>query len=90
MLNLIKKSLRVSTSEYDDEINALIAECKKDLQISGVYYVDENDSLIKRAIRVYCSAHFGEPTNQSELLEIYDKVKTDLMLNIEYKADYEN
>lgn len=85
MLSLIKKSLRVSTSEYDDEITALIAECKKDLQISGVYFVNE-DELIKRAIRVYCSAHFGEPTNQSELLEIYDKVKADLMMNIEYKG----
>ena len=89
MLSLIKKSLRVSTSEYDDEITALIAECKKDLQISGVYFVNE-DELIKRAIRVYCSAHFGEPTNQSELLEIYNKVKADLMMNIEYKVDYEN
>lgn len=85
MLSLIKKSLRVSTSEYDDEITALIAECKKDLLISGVYFVNE-DELIKRAIRVYCSAHFGEPTNQSELLEIYNKVKADLMMNIEYKG----
>ena len=86
MLNLIKKSLRVSTSEYDDELTALIAECKKDLQISGVYFVND-DELIKRAIRVYCSAHFGEPSNQTELLAIYDNIKRNLMLNIEYKVD---
>ena len=58
MLEDVKDALRVSGDDLDDEIDGLIDAAKLDLLIAGVR-VDDTDPLIKRAVIIYCKAHFG-------------------------------
>ncbi|WP_195929341.1 head-tail connector protein [Clostridium sp. 1001270J_160509_D11] len=88
MLNKIKLALRISTDSFDEELRDLIDACKSDLYLSGVNYVNEDDSLIKRAIILYCKANFGLDNKDSEK---YDKsyclLKQHLALSGEYKDE---
>ena len=90
MLGEVKDALRVSGADLDDEIDGMIDAAKLDLLITGVR-VDDNDPLIKRAVIIYCKAHFGyEDVNISERFErSYVMLKQHLTLSREYGADYE-
>jgi len=59
MVERIKKALRISSIAYDDEITDLIEQAKADLRLAGIYFTNETDPLIMRAITVYCKANFG-------------------------------
>ncbi len=87
MLDKVKKVLRITTDDFDEEINDLIADCKVDLKLSGIREekIDEDDELIRRSIIVYCKAHFGwENPDYERLLESYHALKTHLNLSTEY------
>ncbi len=93
MLEKIKKYLRISNNAFDEEINDLIETAKSDLIISGVTETkanDETDSLIIRAIIIYCKAHFGWNNPDSEKLQkSYDMLKIHLALSTEYNTEFE-
>ena len=88
MLQDIKDSLRVSGNDLDTEILDLIESAKADLILSGVHKdkVRDNDPLIKRAITVYCKAHFGY--DDSKIVERFEQsyisLKHHLTLSTEY------
>lgn len=90
ILESVKTSLRISQSNqaFDNEINDLIAAARDDLRISGVLLSkvnDDEDSLIKRAITVYCKANFGFDNPDAEkLTNSYDMLKAHLTLSQEY------
>lgn len=88
MLQDIKDALRVSGDDLDTEILDLIDAAKADLILSGVHKdkVKDNDPLIKRAITVYCKAHFGyDDVNMAERFEqSYISLKHHLTLSAEY------
>jgi len=88
MLQDIKDALRVSGNDLDTEIQDLIDAAKADLALSGVHpdRIVDTDPLIKRAITVYCKAHFGyEDPAQAELfLRSYLALKAHLALSKEY------
>lgn len=87
MLEFIKKILRISTIEFDEEINQLIASARSDLILSGVRaeMVNDNDPLIRRAISVYCKAHFGFDNKDYEnLVNAYNSLKSHLILSGDY------
>lgn len=85
MLDKIKKSLRISTSHFDDEINDLILAAERDLEISGVVKIDRMDPLIIRAVTVYCKANFGIDNPDSEKLQqSYVMLKQHLSLAGDY------
>ena len=87
MIAYIKLLLRVSSSDLDEEIESLIAAAKNDLVLSGVKAesIDESDALIKRAIGIYCKAHFGhEQKDYDRLVEAYNSLKSHLSLSVEY------
>jgi len=91
MLEEIKKLLRVTGTAFNDEVQGLIDECKEDLRLSGIRSetIEEDDVMIKRAIRTYCKAHFGyENPDKDGLLLSYQSLKTHLMCSIEYGSDY--
>lgn len=91
MLQDIKDALRVSGTSLDTEIQDLIDAAKADLQLSGVSEAKVNDStdpLIKRAIIVYCRAHFDYDDKAADrLLQSYVMLKSHLTLTEEYSAD---
>lgn len=88
MLEDIKNSLRVSGIDLDVEIQDLIDAAKADLALSGVNQdkIKDDDPLIKRAITIYCKAHFGyDDTKLSERFEqSYISLKHHLTLSAEY------
>ena len=88
MLDDVKTALRFSGTSLDTEIQDLIDAAKADLALSGVHpdRIVDTDPLIKRAITVYCKAHFGyEDPAQAELfLRSYLALKAHLALSKEY------
>ena len=88
MLQDIKDSLRSNGNDLDTEILDLIESAKADLILSGVHKdkVVDTDPLIKRAVTVYCKAHFGyDDVKLSERFEqSYNSLKQHLTLSTEY------
>lgn len=88
MLQDIKDALRVSGNDLDTEIQDLIDAAKADLALSGVHpgRIVDTDPLIKRAITVYCKAHFGyeEPAQAELFMKSYNALKSHLALSQEY------
>jgi|LSQX01.2.fsa_nt_gb hypothetical protein len=88
LLDDVKDALRVSGAALDTEIQDLIDAAKADLRLTGVHpdRIVDTDPLIKRAITVYCKAHFGyEDPAQAELfLRSYLALKAHLALSKEY------
>lgn len=85
MLGDVKLSLRISTDDFDTEIQDLIEAAKIDLNISGVNKIKDSDFLIKRAIICYCKAHFGYDNPDAERFEeSYIMLKQHLSLSSDY------
>ncbi len=86
MLDIVKQSLRISASntDFDDEIEELIDQCKDDVEASGLNpdALDnlENDGNLRRAVTLYCKAFFGlENEDKSWYLEHYEKKKVEML-----------
>lgn len=85
MLDNIKLALRIKSSVFDEEINDLILEAKADLNISGIVKIEEDDTLIQRAIKTYCKANFGLDNKDSEKYQdSYESIKNKLALCGDY------
>lgn len=86
MLNKVKQALRISTNAFDDEIKGLIEAGKKDIEVVGIEY-RENDPLMERAVIMYCKLFFGEPDNFYNLKKAYDEQKAQLRENSLYQEN---
>ena len=88
MLNDIKTSLRISGNDLDMEILDLIESAKADLILSGVNKdkVIDTDPLIKRAIIVYCKAHFGY--DDSKIVERFEQSYISLKHHLTLSSEY--
>lgn len=87
LIDDIKKSLRISNTAYDTEIQDLIDAAKADLILIGVLSekILDSDPLIKRAITVYCKANFGyNNPDYEKLLQSFNSIKNHLSLSCEY------
>jgi len=93
LLDDIKTALRISGNDLDGEILDLIEAAKADLILSGVHEskAEGTDPLIKRAIIVYCKAHFGydDPKITERFEQSYISLKQHLTLSIEYTGGAE-
>jgi hypothetical protein len=59
LMAFIKKSLRVASDTFDDEIQALIKSAEADITQATDKAFDITDSVQCNAIAVYCQAYFG-------------------------------
>jgi hypothetical protein len=59
LMAFVKKSLRVASDTFDDEIQALIESGKTDITQATDKAFDITDSVQCNAIAVYCQAYFG-------------------------------
>lgn len=91
ILNDVKQVLRITSTAFDAEIDDLIAAARQDLIISGIKQEkanDDEDALIKQAIKTYCKANFGWDNPDSEKLsESYVALKMHLSLTNEYRTE---
>lgn len=86
VLEKVKIALRIRTANLDDEILDLVQECLNDLRIAGVTNLDPLDSLILRAIKVYCKSQIGIDNKDSEkYYESYVMLKQHLCLCSDYE-----
>lgn len=85
LIDDVKLALRVTSVDFDTEIQDLIDSAKVDLKLAGVVSPDETDPLIKRAITVYCKAHFGYDNPEADRFQrSYDLLKMHLALSTDY------
>ena len=90
MLEEVRSALRIEGHEHDAEIQDLLDAARADLILSGVSPQKANsndDPLIRRAIIVYCRAHFDYADDSAERLErSYEMLKSHLSLAEDYRA----
>jgi len=88
MLAVVKGALRVDGNDADQEIQDLIDAAMADLALAGVAEEhDGTDPLIRRAVIIYCRAHFDYDSKSAErLLESYEMLKAHLSLAEDYRA----
>lgn len=75
----IKKSLRITTTAYDDELTDLMASAQTDLGIAGVVLPDTVDEVCSTAIITYCKMNFGLVEDYDRLKKAYDEQKAQLV-----------
>ncbi len=59
LMAFVKKSLRVASDTFDDEIRALIESAEADITQATDKAFDITDSVQCNAVAVYCQAYFG-------------------------------
>ena len=82
MLELIKKALRITANDFDNELNHLIKGALIDLGFGGampsVLTTSTTDDVIKQAVITYCKMNFGLPEDYDRLKRSYDEQKAQL------------
>jgi uncharacterized protein YaiE (UPF0345 family) len=87
ILDDVKNELRISGTDHDTEITALINAAKLDLEESGVCKVVDTDYLIRMAIGLYCKGNFGFDNAEAErFLQAYDSLRVKLSVASDYNA----
>lgn len=77
LLEMCKKSMRITTDAYDEEITGYIEAALLDLGIAGVAY-DAVDNLVAKAVITYVRMSFGDPNNYDKLKASYDEQKAQM------------
>ena len=84
VLASVKRSLRVTTTAFDDEIRELIMAAMADLGIAGVVPPSAENPLILTAIKTYVKVRFGSPDEYERLKAAYDEQKAQLSMATGY------
>lgn len=93
MLEKIKLSLRIDSDDLDEEIQDAIDSCKADLKLSGVLEskIVGGDSLILRAVKVFCKSEFSTDDREAERYrKSFQMLKDHLCLSVEYTVEVFN
>lgn len=80
MLLLVKTALRITTTQFDDELEHLIDSALLDLGFGGMKSMElaDADEVVKQAIVTYCKMNFGLPEDYDRLKRSYDEQKAQL------------
>lgn len=86
MLSEVKLVLRQTGDDFDGEILSLIEDCKADLLSIGIR-PDDSLPLVRRAIKLYCRMHFGQPEDYERLKNAYDEMRAQLKISRGYRLE---
>ena len=80
LLQKVKLALRVTVTDYDEDLNGLINAAKLDLGIAGVEVPQTLAAIVERAIITYCKVHFSALSDgeYTRLKASYDEQKAQL------------
>lgn len=78
ILQAVKMALRISTDAFDAELVELIEAGQADINHAGVFNLDPDDPLVRRAIITYCRMNFGQPDDYDRLKRSYDEQKAQM------------
>lgn len=84
VLASVKRSLRITTTAFDDEIRELILAGMNDLGIAGVVPPSQENPLILTALKTYVRVRFGSPDEYDKLKAAYDEQKAQLSMATGY------
>lgn len=87
MLDKVKLALRITTDDFNGELQDLIDACLLDLGIAGVTEDDTTNKLIIRAIITFCKMNFGDVNGiemTDRLKASYDEQKAQLSMATGY------
>lgn len=87
LIDKVKTSLRVDDSALDEDIQDSIDAAKADLVLNGVLNnkIIDTDSLIIRAIKVYCKAEYSSDDKEStKYRESYEMLRNHLCMSLDY------
>lgn len=86
MFDRVKKSLRVSSTTFDAEIQDLINAAMLELNRCGVYF-HEPDELVVQAVIQFCKSRFGFDNKEAERFEeTFYKMASSLSLSGDYNV----
>ena len=83
ILAKVRKALRVTTEDFDDEILDIINAALADLGIAGITEQSTTDELIIRAVITYAKFHFGDVDQLGDFDRLkmsYDEQKAQLSM----------
>ena len=78
ILSAVKMALRISTNDFDMQLQDLVEAAKLDLGIAGVVLPSTMDAIVRTAIITYVRLHFGQPDDYDQLKRSYDEQKAQL------------
>jgi hypothetical protein len=92
LIEEVKSDLRIVTNAFDSEITELIDSAILDLKLAGIINsklltldTATPDSLLVRAIKLYCKSNFGIGNTD---MERYDKTYQSLKMHLCLSAEY--
>ena len=85
-LKKVKLALRLSETDFDDELLDLMQSALIDLNIAGVNGEKAlvTDPAVRTAVITYCKLHFGQPDDYDRLKKSYDEQKAQLSMSTGY------
>lgn len=86
ILDDVKKSLHITNTANDDDINDVIEACKIDLGLSGVAVAEDTDALTKQAIKLYARGYFNYQGDGERWQKAYDGLKNSMALCGDYNT----
>lgn len=78
MTTAAKLALRITTDDFDSEINRLLDAAMLDMGIAGVEVPETLDAIVTTAALTYVKLHFGQPDDFDRLKASYDEQKAQL------------
>ena len=84
-----RKWLRRSSTALDDDIQQTIEACLMDMSNAGIAKIDDEDSLIKQAVKSYLRGNFGYDDHPERWLAAYEHLKASLALSSDYTGTAE-
>lgn len=84
MLEKVKLALKITTDDFNEELELLIDAALLDLGVAGVTNTEETDALIIRAVCTYCRCNWGSPSDYDRLKASYDEQKAQLGMCANY------
>ncbi|MEY8381972.1 head-tail connector protein [Christensenellaceae bacterium 44-20] len=86
LLEELKTTLRIGNNRFDEsELVPLINACKMDMKISGVETVQEEDALVRQAIKLYAKAYFGYYDDNEKYKIAYEGLRDAMALSGDYR-----
>lgn len=86
-IDKIRTALRVDDNSMDEDIQDTINACISDMVLSGISQTkaESEDSLILRAIKLFCKSEFSSDDKESHRYrDAYESLKIHLCLSQEY------
>lgn len=80
----VKKALRISHNDLDDEIRSNIEACLAELKRVGIS-VTADKAMIDKCCELYCKAEFDFNNQSERFMQAFEKMRDALSLSSDYK-----